>query len=69
MVYTEKEIYDVIEYHVSMPYNLSLHEFKGVRSNLAYLKLHHLEFFDVLSEAEIISFITTKDNYYKRVCN
>ena len=48
-VLKEKAI-NLIKHHTKMPFALSLHNFKGLKSNLDYHKTHNIWIFKVLDE-------------------
>lgn len=59
----------LIDYHVGMCYNLSLHEFKGNDSIIDYLNTHCRKIFNIISRENIIKFIKERDDYYKKIYN
>jgi len=59
----------IIDYHVGMCYNLSLHTFKGEDSMINYLNTHCKEIFNIISRENIIKFIKERDDYYKKIYN
>ena len=63
------DVIKIIEYHVMMPYMLSLHELKGVKSNLEYHKIRNSWVFNHYSNDQIEGLITDADNRAKLLYN
>lgn len=65
----EEDAKKIIDYHVGMCYNLSLHEFKGHDNMINYLNIHCKKIFNIISRKNIIKIIKERDNYYKKIFN